>query len=306
VLTMSDAAFDKIRLHTYHLTSDTYLPYYLGDDVYMEQFRRRWAALTRDTPPPLRLSEPNGGIGFQIEGNLVSFDILRFQQVVNTLHHQGVFRRLRGLDQALALDLGSGYGALAHHLRSVLSDQGNPSTFVLLDIPEVLTFSASYLSLYHPWESIYLYDEDDFEEVVSTQRLRSFRFVLLPAYRLDSLSHLRFDLVTNVHSLQEMRQAQVERYLRFIAGTLSGTFYSWNQDRSPKNTELGGSHGPVISELLRSMFDAREVTPPAGAPRERLKSWLMEAGRRTARSAGLLPPAPSVVLDREFVCRPGR
>lgn len=131
----------------------------------------------------------------------------------------------------------------------------------------------------------------------------SYDFVLMPAHRLATMTDWRFDLTLNVASLQEMRQQQVETYLHFLATTCHGVVYSWNQDRNPKNFELGASAGPGLTELLSRYFDITEVAP---ARKEEIRRLAVRFGSRILGPLARLTRRPDLLHApyREHLCRP--
>ena len=90
-LDLPPEAWTRLRLHTYHFTGDNYQMYLWHPPASLCGV---WAKLVQDLPEALRLGEPRGGIGFVHDGRLISHDIVRFQRVIRTLHHQGVLPRL--------------------------------------------------------------------------------------------------------------------------------------------------------------------------------------------------------------------
>lgn len=311
VLWLPEESFSKLRLHTYHLTADNYQIYYFS--VNEKPFRDFWKELIKGIPSKYVLYEPEGGIGYSFDnGKTVSHDILRFQHIVNTFYRHGIIYPRADNDQKrkLVLEIGAGYGGLAHHLSDIL---GNV-TYVIVDLPETLLFSASYLSLHNPDKRIYVYSDSNFAEFVRSGDFNSYDFVLIPNYRLDELRHLQFDLAINIASLQEMRPDQVNTYLGFIAETCRGVFYSWNQDSHPKNTELGN-----LSEMIRAMFEITEVSvgklptslelPNSTGRNDRARYKLRRALKSVAIFMGLWEqpieafPYPPF---REWICRPLR
>jgi putative sugar O-methyltransferase len=311
MLGLPEEYFAKLRLHTYHLTSDNYQTYYFGDPEYFRSVSGL-EMLTKDIPSTYILNEPEGGIGFHYDnGRFVSRDIVRYQRVVSTLYRHGVLRELSSRERSYVLEIGGGYGGLAHHISNICRN----ATYVIIDLPETLLFSASYLSLLDQRKKIYIYERKDFPEIIQSGALQSCDFVLLPNYKLHSLTHLRFDLVVNVASLQEMRTSQAEAYLDFIRETCSGVFYSWNQDHQPRNKELAD-----LSDLLRQRFDLIEVLDwqldngkKKIGTRQKLKLKLREILKTTAVLVGLLDrpekigpvhkPSPDPPY-REYVCKP--
>jgi len=293
MLGLPEDAFDKLRIHTYHFTGDNYQRYL--EEVGVDTFRANWDALVATTPPEYLLSEPEGGFGFTVgDGRLVSMDVMRFQEAVNVFLQHGVMEELQRRPTTTILEIGAGYGGLIHQLSRFVR-----GTFVIVDLPETLLFSASYLTMNQPDRRVYVYDAGTVAQAL--QDYASYDFILLPTYALDGIRHLRFDLVMNVGSMQEMRDDQVRAYVDFIHETLSGVFFSWNSNRHPRNAELGN-----LSELLQAEFDATEVPTRGVHPRKR-KSPLKRLGRYL-RSAGnrLDPPldAGDKMRFRIFLCRP--
>ena len=142
LIDLSPRSFAKLRLHTYHLTGDNYQTYYFGDRAAFLNYWGPW--LSTDGLPPSRiLSEPDDGIGFRLDdGRFVSQDIARFQRSVSTLSKAGLLDpRPR---PAQVVEIGGGYGGLALSLSKILDG----SRYVIVDLPEVLLFSAAYLTLH--------------------------------------------------------------------------------------------------------------------------------------------------------------
>jgi hypothetical protein len=276
---LSPRSLAKVRLHTYHLTGDNYQTYYFGNRRGFLEFYGPWLA-TDGLPAEHVLSEPEDGIGFRLEdGRFVSADIARFQRSVATLSRKGILDELAGAGlPPCVIEIGGGYGGLALHLSRILKR----CRYVLVDLPETLIFSASYLVLQAPAKRLYLYDPAD---PLDAEALAGFDFVLLPDYRLDALTGLKFDLAINVASMQEMRIDQIERYLDFIRTACHGVFYSCNRDRQNRNDEL-----PSLFELMRARFELIEVSPPAvPAPSraDKARRGFKRALRRVAGSMGL-------------------
>jgi len=301
LLGLREESFEKLRLHTYHLTGDNYQTYRFGDPG---QFRQvsNIDGLTDGIPPEYVLNEPSGGIGFRYDdGRFLSGDIARFQRVVSTLYRHGLLHDLSkpGGRRRHLLEIGGGYGGLVHHLSRVCPNL----TCVIVDLPETLLFSASYLTLLNPEKRIYLYDRGSYRRIMRPDVMDKYDFVLIPNYRLQSMRGVQFDVAANIASFQEMRTSQVEEYLDFVRKTCTGALYSCNQDRYPWNAELSN-----LTELLARRFLLTEVPD---APQERLgptssRRRIGKMLRRAAVVSGLLdrPVIPVTQRYREYVCRP--
>ncbi len=310
LLDLSEESFGKIRLHTYHLTGDNYQTYYFGDP---ENFMKTSGliALTKDLPSTYVLNEPEGGIGFRLDnGRFVSLDIVRYQRVVSTLYRYGILSELTkdSKQRRLMLEIGGGYGGVAHHLSNICRN----TTYILVDLPETLLFAASYLVLHNPEKKIYMYDSSDYTRAIQQGVIESYDFVFIPNYKLESLSHLRYDLVLNIASFQEMRTAQVEANLDFILNTCTGVFYSFNRDHQPRNKELSN-----LSDLFRQRFELVEMQDWEPGNEERITSALMSKFRGILRDLAMFlgflerpkwggassNNTPSLPY-REYLCKP--
>jgi SAM-dependent methyltransferase len=304
MLGLPEESFSKLRLHTYHLTGDNYQNYYFGD---AEAFKPLWKEEIRDIPSDYILHEPAGGIGFDFgNGRLISRDILRYQHIVNTLYRYGIMSSLAKVNGGpkLILEIGAGYGGLIHHLSNMLPN----TTYVLLDLPETLLFSASYLSLLNPEKKMYIYQPSDTDEAIQSAVVNRQDFVLAPNYRLDYLRRLRFDLVINVASLVEMRTDQVNTYLDFIAQTCRGVFYSWNEDARLQNKEMEN-----LTEMIETRFTLTEVLPRQPTEKltvkERAKRKLRQMLKSAVISVGIYDrPKPvskaPYQTSHEYICKP--
>lgn len=191
-------------------------------------------------PELLHLSPPNvfGEIGWLVNGAIVNHDTNVYLERVGLLAESGALWELRHRTPAVAaarqrpwrrpriLEIGAGYGGLAHYLRQLIPE----ARYFLLDIPESLLFSSLYLST--------IWEQDD-NVLITPENLPDLRkdspgFTFLPNYLFDRLSAagLEFDLVINTLSLSEMSASQVHYYCRGIAALLgdSGVFFEQNQD----------------------------------------------------------------------------
>lgn len=301
MLGLPEESFSKLRLHTYHLTTDNYQTYYFNRDG--GWLKVLWQERIKDIPPEYILYEPDGGIGYSLgNGKLISYDSFRFQENVDLFRRHGLLSSAgNGQERKFVLEIGAGYGGLVHHLSDILENV----TCIIVDLPETLIFSAPYLSLHNPDKRIYIYEESSFAERVND--FKSFDFVLIPNYKLDELRGLRFDLVINIGSLQEMRTDQVNRYLDFIAENCTGAFYSYNQDAQPKNSELRN-----LTEMIGARFEITEIKPPATrlTTKEKMKLKLRQVLKSVAIFIGLWHRGPLANFSeppfREYVCRPLR
>ncbi len=300
MLGLPEDAFTKIRLHTYHLTGDNYQSYYFGVTSWLAQ---RWEEETEGIPDKYIIEEPKGGIGSRLKnGHYVSTDILMFQRVISTIyHHKSLFIPSDVQSKLVILEIGAGYGGLAHHLSNILVD----ATYIILDLPETIIFSAAYLSLLNPNKNIYIYDKANFNETLSENNLTLYDFILVPNYKLDELRHIRFDIVINVASFQEMQTVQVNQYLNFISNTCIGVFYSLNQDTKPQNHELNN-----LTEMFKVHFSLLPVkrNDEKITLKKRIKQKIKQKIKFIVIQIEILKRSPEpLIIDNqylEYICTP--
>lgn len=291
MISMSDESFSKIRLHTYYLTSDYYLPYVLGHGV--DLIQRKWESYVKELPDNYIVYEPKGGFGFEMPGKgMISSDSVRYQQTISTLYHQGVVSNLESDKKTYVLEIGGGYGGLIHHLSNI----SKSTTYIIIDLPETLLFSASYISMLNPEKSIYVYDKDDFIETIQGDTSK-FDFMFIPNFKLSELQKLKFDLVINLNSLGEMTSLQVQEYIDFVFKTCIGSFYSYNQDHLQQNVELSS-----LTEVLERQFDLIEI-PSKEKSVNTVKTLLNKLKKLVAKVVGNSSPH-QYYFYREYLAKP--
>jgi len=271
---LSDAELQYIRTHTSFITGAVwfhwaYQPVRLaGTDEEREAipliqlYRGLTAQLPEefwaDEPVP---NEPTRRVGLPYRGRLISDDIVRYQRAITNLYNAGLLRSARDGDRRSFFEIGAGYGGLAHQLRRMI-DAG--AAYVIVDLPEMLFWSAVFLRLNNPTRRIYLYDPASFEAAQLDQILESHDFVLLPHYLLERMTTFpTINVAINTLSMQEMLDAQVRAYCDFLTRHLRGWFYSENFARHVSNAELTADLFDIFVEYFRML--------PAGKLSEHLQ-----------------------------------
>jgi putative sugar O-methyltransferase len=129
-------------------------------------------------------------------------------------------------DALIVGDLGAGWGRLGHLLLQV-----NPRIrYVIFDIPESLLLSASYLPQLLPGAEHSRYAETRAAGSFTRDTLMGKALWFLASQDLRKLSANALDLMVNVASFQEMKAAQVNRYLEiFDDVVLGGHVYLRNE-----------------------------------------------------------------------------
>lgn len=165
MIDLSEESLAKIRLHTYHITGDSYQNYYFG--IGEQEALAACESVIKGVAKEYVVEEPEGGLGFRAaDGRLVNGDIYRAQFAINTIMGAGLKpEEVRNGPRKIFWEIGSGYGQTAYHLSQIYRNV----TCILLDLPETLLFSGCYLSLLNP-DRTYIYSVEDSLEEVSTLR----------------------------------------------------------------------------------------------------------------------------------------
>ena len=238
--------FGRLRLHTYHIDGSTYQTMFFSSE---DAYRICLKYIQDGLPVRYRLEAPQacGEYGHMIDGRLINDATLRWQKLIRSLHLAGVTDDLEQHRRPMFLEIGGGYGALAHQFVTLFPN----ALYVIVDLPETLLYSAAYLSLIHGPKRVRLVSPG---ESVGRNTPDNVSFVLVPNFALNVLRRLRFDLAINVMSFQEMTAGQIGRYLEFVSAR-AARFLSWNHDRNHMSGEmisvpdLIAEHFPSVSKL---------------------------------------------------------
>ncbi len=215
-------------------------------------------SLTQGLPVSHVVKAPRlmGECGWNAGGIIINYDTWSLQQRINALLCSGALAHLEKAIQdngrCRILEIGAGYGGLAYTLIMLLGKV----EYIIVDLPESLSFSTAYL----------------------TGTLPNFpRRVYLPGGTLPSakegvlfvcnhlLEELRphigqVDLIINALSLSEMAPAQVDFYAKFIHDILGnkGVFFEQNYHEPGFHTNTG--------DILRSYLPYHRLLDETKAP----------------------------------------
>lgn len=302
LLDLPEEYFATLRNHTFHLTGDTYLSYApppreVKEKEYRQMFDTIWSSVPRD----FWISEPQEGYGFYYKGYWINRDLHRYQEVINILYTEGFFQDLqKSKNRINILEIGAGFGGLIYHISKCLPKDVDCKYFII-DLPEVLLFSAAYLSLYKNPQSVYLYDSENIKEVKETG-FNDYKFILIPNYQLELLSEYNYDLILNMASFQEMRKEQINQYLDFINEHLIGVLFSHNRDINiDQNIE-----GLNLKEALDKRFNVKEVGTTGIYPikmKDKLYNLLVYMGRKIFSKPDY-NLTPNSTPYKNYICRP--
>jgi len=179
-----------------------------------------WFVASREVPAGFleQLDEsPLGApVTFEFDGRSYSAGFLTNAITTSRLVH---WVRERGLNRPLrVLEIGAGYGAVAHQLHQVLPIE----LYAVCDLPENLFLSGYYLPANLPEVDVTLIGADQ-----AAPPRRGLAFTIPPF--LELLGD-EWDLIVNTYSFQEMTLRSVREYFAFAQSALAddGIFYSLN------------------------------------------------------------------------------
>jgi glycosyltransferase involved in cell wall biosynthesis len=275
----SPLIINKLRHHAFHITGIRPYDYRSkGDDARVdarrEHFEGRLNALRELGGDRLLVPESPalGGFGFEIGGRLFNVDTLKFYEVLIGMERGGVLAALRQHERPVVCEIGAGWGGFAYQFKTLFPN----STYVIVDVPELFLFSATYLGTLFPEAHLAFAGAD--ETAASDAD-----FVFVPQTQASRDTIGAPDLLVNMVSFQEMTDAQVRRYADMASQAGCPFVYSFNRERSPFNTELIS-----VSDVLADWYQLTEVPV--------LKTDYTNAMRR-------LPKAGKVLERSELNCR---
>jgi len=257
-INLSPKNFLNIRFHTDLFTADRISTYWhpyppIDPEKYAEACEYKF--LTEDIPEAYWASEPEvpGAsipLGIDYRGRIINQATMRYQRCISNLYLVGILPQfLEKRDNSTILEVGAGHGGLAHALGSILMHK---STYIIIDLPEMLLFSGGYLIVNNPKKNIYVYDKDTFTPEFLTERIHDYDYVLIPNYAVRDLYALdEINLMVNLLSFPEMTREQVDEYLQLGQSKLSGYLCSDNMDKHPYNNQLAPD---TITTMLESRF----------------------------------------------------
>jgi hypothetical protein len=253
---------ENARFHAAYLTGSNIMQYYqqfppLDGEQYADNLGYKF--LVDGLPEMFWLSEPlcpgvKGPIGVNYRGRIINQDICRYQSCVTNLYNCGVFNSLaHGHGLRSILEIGGGYGGLAYQMSEILERLNQKTTYIIIDLPEILLFAGAFLMVNKPNGNIYIYDTATFTDEFIRKGIYEYDFVLLPNFALKRLWALpEVNLIINMQSFQEMTPSQINDYLCFADAHLSGFLYSDNIEKHPFNKQITGE---TVTSLLAERFE---------------------------------------------------
>lgn len=255
MLDASPLIVEKLRHHTFHLTGIRVYDYRSNKGLAEQTMAKNLAALAEFGGPELLVSESPalGGFGFELDGALYNADTLKYYESMVALDHGGALSELRRTpERRVVLEIGPGWGGFAYQFKTL-----HPNvTYVLVDLPELFLFSATYLTTVFPDARARFWDGDG---EILFDGWEDVDFVFCPSSAFPQLRPPRLDLAMNMVSFQEMTDEQVRTYASGVFELGCPLLYSLNRERSIYNREISS-----VSELLEPYYRLHEVVLPVG------------------------------------------
>ncbi len=257
-INLSPENFLSIRFHTDKFTGESVISYWhpyppIDPEKYATGCGYKF--LTEDIPEAYWISEPEVPgtpipLGVNYRGKIINQPTIRYQRCISNLYLMGILPQfLEKKDDSTILEVGGGHGGLAHALGNILTGK---STYIIMDLPEMLLFSGGYLIVNNPQKNIYVYDKSTFTAEFLKEEIHEYDYVLIPNYAMTDLYALpEINLMVNLLSFPEMTREQVDAYLQLGQSKLSGYLCSDNMDRHPHNNQLAPN---TITTMLESRF----------------------------------------------------
>jgi putative sugar O-methyltransferase len=225
MLNATPEIISRIRDHTHWLTGvrsyDYKRHHQHREELFVSKYRR-----LRDLSKDLDFFGETGilgDFGFEIDGQLVNLDTLKYFESIIALSLAGELDRLRNYERPVILEIGAGWGGLLAMVKKHIPN----SQLVVVDLPLSLLFSATYLPSAFPHVSVGFFGSSKFtgnEDLLflTPTQFRDWK----PKY---------INLAINTVSFQEMTSNQIKEYGRQLLSKSCSVLYSHNMSVSPNN-----------------------------------------------------------------------
>ena len=240
----------KLREHCHHITGLRAYEYRNHHIKNRKAFQTKFDKLNLLDKSNLWIDESPalGGFGHKLSKGLANIDTLKFYESLIAMDNAGVlgsFKEDAGKGR-VALEIGGGWGGFGYQFKQLFPK----ATYVIVDLPQTILFSGTYLKSLFPHANVYIEEPaDSFEDF----NLVEYDFVLITSQSAKKLVQ-RIDLAINMVSFQEMTNDQVFNYAKWLRAVKTTTVYSHNRNRSKYNKELGNVH-----DILAEFFSLEEI-----------------------------------------------
>lgn len=163
-----------------------------------------------------------GGTGDQllVEGRRMSLDFLQSIDEAFQIQEAWSLAGRTGHPRTI-VELGAGYGRLAYVARKVFPE----CSYVVLDLPEALACSSSWLTRALP-DEVVPYAESRGQGTLDRRALESRPVWTLGAHQIEGLAADSADVFVNIYSFAEMPPRSIENYFGHVDRLTVGVFYT--------------------------------------------------------------------------------
>lgn len=201
---------------------------------------RNFNYYVKNVPKQYWVSEPKttkylNMLGVEYKDCLLNEDVIRYQSCISNLYHSGIFQQFdQCKERPVIVEIGGGYGGLAHQIMNL--PLKNRPLYVIIDLPEMLTWSAIYFTINNLSMKPAVVSMDNLSALEHSYK---YDILFVPNYLLDKLELLNgFDLAINMTSFQEMTDEQIDQYMCLVKEQCKGILYSDNFRKHWINKEL--------------------------------------------------------------------
>lgn len=271
LLDASPLVVSRLRQHAYHITGLRAHDFAPDDKDGRRSLGEKLAALRKLDRRELLVPESRalGGFGYDLRGALYNVDTLKFYECLLTLDDAGLLPTDDDPRRRVVLEIGAGWGGFAYQF---LTRFPGRATYVIVDLPPTLLFSATYLPTMFPAARVAYVDAENLEATLADWA--RYDLIFLPAACWSRVRKLPIELAINMVSFQEMTSRQVDQYAALLADLGCSTLYSLNRERSPHNCEL-----TAVSAILGQYYDLR----PLQLVDQQYTQWKAEKRKRKPR-----------------------
>jgi len=225
MLNATPEIISRIRDHTHWLTGvrsyDYKKHHQHREELFVSKYRR-----LRDLSKDLDFFGETGilgDFGFEIDGQLVNLDTLKYFESIVSLSLTGELDRLINYEKPVILEIGAGWGGLLAMVKNYITN----SQLVVVDLPFSLLFSATYLPTAFPHASVGFFGSSDF---TGNEDL-----LFLTPTQFRDWKPRNINLAINTVSFQEMTSHQIKEYASQLLSKSCSVLYSHNMSVSPNN-----------------------------------------------------------------------
>ena len=234
----SPLIINNLRHHCYHITGEFPYPYRNHHNHNSNKFKSKLELLKSLTDTDLLIPEPKslGGFGFDINGELINLDTLKFLESMIAIEKSGMKASLEKINNPIICEIGAGWGGFAYYYCSLFPK----SKYLIVDLPQTLIFSYLYLTELFPNKKVNLFGYE-------SNSLEDCDFLLIPNTEFHNY-HNSIDAAINICSFQEMTSEQVSNYINKIFELDCKFIYSLNRNMNKNNPSLVKTLSDHISE----------------------------------------------------------